>query len=182
MSEDVIFCGVFNGLGLRGHLVAHKIQDASPLKLILSLHFHKSRRNRSSKVGFKGNIELDNIESEKDISTEDELNSTWRETFLKAFKAMDKELKSHPNLKCFCSGSTTITILTVDLKLDLPTERIKWCNGRVFALQEEPDVLRVWLPFDNAPGLARARAFGDFCLKKYGVIYVPEFYHHTFID
>lgn len=100
--------------------------------------------------------------------------------------------------------------LTVDLKPDLPSkcilvlnfwfcpsganliscesfilgeaERIKRCKGRVFALQDEPEVPRVWLPFDDAPGLAMARAFGDFCLKEYGVISVPEFTHLTLTD
>lgn len=52
--------------------------------------------------------------------------------------------------------------------------RIKRCNGRVFALQDEPDVARVWLPNSDSPGLAMARAFGDFCLKKYGLISVPK--------
>ncbi len=32
----------------------------------------------------------------------------------------------------------------------------------------------MWLPYDDSPGLAMARAFGDFCLKDYGVISVPE--------
>lgn len=61
-------------------------------------------------------------------------------------------------------------------------ERIKKCRGRVFALQDEPEVPRVWLPFDDAPGLAMARAFGDFCLKDYGVISVPEFFHWPLTD
>ena len=61
-------------------------------------------------------------------------------------------------------------------------ERIKQCKGRVFALQDEPEVSRVWLPFDNAPGLAMARAFGDFCLKDYGVISIPEFSHRVLTD
>lgn len=61
-------------------------------------------------------------------------------------------------------------------------ERIKRCKGRVFALQDEPEVPRVWLPYDDAPGLAMARAFGDFCLKEYGVISVPEFSHRTLTD
>ena len=39
-------------------------------------------------------------------------------------------------------------------------ERIKRCKGRVFALQDEPEVPRVWLPFDDAPGLAMARDLG----------------------
>nr|POE83177.1 putative protein phosphatase 2c 52 [Quercus suber] len=165
----------------------------------------------------KGNLKRsDGGDSEKDCSTEDKLNSIWREAFLKSYKAMDKELRSHPNLDCFCSGSTAVTIvkqgsslfmgyigdsraimgsrdsndsmmaiqLTVDLKPDLPreAERIKRCKGRVFALQDEPEVPRVWLPFDDAPGLAMARAFGDFCLKEYGVISIPEFSHRLLTD
>lgn len=61
-------------------------------------------------------------------------------------------------------------------------ERIKRCKGRVFSLQDEPEVSRVWLPFDDAPGLAMARAFGDFCLKEYGVISIPEFSHRVLTD
>lgn len=53
-------------------------------------------------------------------------------------------------------------------------ERIKRCKGRVFALNEEPDVYRIWMPEDDCPGLAMARAFGDFCLKDYGLISVPD--------
>ncbi|MCO5551321.1 hypothetical protein L7F22_004822 [Adiantum nelumboides] len=66
--------------------------------------------------------------------------------------------------------------LTLDLKPNLPreAERIRRCKGRVFAMEDEPDVARVWLPYDNAPGLAMARAFGDFCLKEYGLISVPD--------
>ena len=53
-------------------------------------------------------------------------------------------------------------------------ERIKRCRGRVFALHDEPDVARVWLPNNDSPGLAMARAFGDFCLKDFGLIAVPD--------
>jgi serine/threonine protein phosphatase PrpC len=52
--------------------------------------------------------------------------------------------------------------------------RIQKCKGRVFALQDEPEVARVWLPNSDSPGLAMARAFGDFCLKDYGLISVPD--------
>ena len=49
-------------------------------------------------------------------------------------------------------------------------------------MEDEPEVSRVWLPFDDAPGLAMARAFGDFCLKEYGVISIPEFSHRTLTE
>ncbi|RCV36888.1 hypothetical protein SETIT_8G017500v2 [Setaria italica] len=68
--------------------------------------------------------------------------------------------------------------LTTDLKPDLPSElaRILNCKGRVFAMDDEPDVHRMWLPDQDAPGLAMARAFGDFCLKNHGLICTPEVY------
>lgn len=68
--------------------------------------------------------------------------------------------------------------LTVDLKPDIASEaeRIKRCQGRVFAADEEPDVHRIWMPEDDCPGLAMARAFGDFCLKDYGLISIPEIF------
>jgi len=56
--------------------------------------------------------------------------------------------------------------------------RIQQCKGRVFALQDEPEVARVWLPDNDSPGLAMARAFGDFCLKDFGLISVPDVYYH----
>ncbi|XAR65782.1 Phosphoprotein phosphatase [Bertholletia excelsa] len=133
---------------------------------------------------------------------------TLRESFLKAFKVMDKELKTCVYIDCFCSGTTAVALikqgqylvignvgdsravlgtrdnnnslvavqLTVDLKPNLPAEaeRIQKCKGRVFALKDEPEVSRVWLPNYDSPGLAMARALGDFCLKDFGVISVPE--------
>lgn len=216
MAEDVTFCGVFDGHGPHGHLVARKVRDALPLKLASFLQSFDSKHNGSTANCCSVNKKLDVVDPDKDGGMEDKVDYLWREAFLKSYKAMDKELRSHPNLDCFCSGSTAITLvkqgsnlfmgyigdsraimaskdsndsmvavqLTVDLKPDLPkeAERIKRCKGRVFALQDEPEVQRVWLPFDDAPGLAMARAFGDFCLKEYGVISVPEFSHCILTD
>ncbi|KAF5476344.1 hypothetical protein F2P56_008071 [Juglans regia] len=66
--------------------------------------------------------------------------------------------------------------LTVDMKPDISSEaeRIKNCQGRVFAVDGEPDVYRMWMPDEDCPGLAMSRAFGDFCLKNCGLISIPE--------
>ncbi|XP_068639823.1 probable protein phosphatase 2C 1 [Aristolochia californica] len=218
-DEDSIFCGVFDGHGPHGHLVARKVRDALPLKLLLSKRSHNLRANKEVTTCFKKKVDMESREhvaSAKDSISEDPLLHMWRNAFLKSFKAMDKDLRSHPAVDCFCSGSTAVTLvkqgsnlfignigdsravlgsrgsgesmvavqLTVDLKPDLPreAERIKKCRGRVFALQDEPEVQRVWLPFDDAPGLAMARAFGDFCLKDYGVISIPEFSHRVLTE
>ncbi|KAL8511017.1 hypothetical protein ACS0TY_017735 [Phlomoides rotata] len=216
MTEDVTFCGVFDGHGPHGHLVARKVRDTLPLKLSSFMDSSESKKTGSSANCCNGDVKSDVADPAQDTPVEEGVESLWREAFLKSFKAMDKELRSHPNLDCFCSGSTAVTVvkqgqnlfignigdsraimgskdsnesivaiqLTVDLKPDLPkeAERIKRCRGRVFALQDEPEVQRVWLPFDDAPGLAMARAFGDFCLKEYGVISIPEFSHRILSD
>lgn len=69
--------------------------------------------------------------------------------------------------------------LTTDQKPSVPkeAERIKRCNGRVFALKDEPSVLRVWLPDEDCPGLAMARSLGDYRLKRHGVVSEPEVTH-----
>lgn len=44
-----------------------------------------------------------------------------------------------------------------------------------FALEGKRRVVeRVWLPTKDWPGLAMARSFGDFCLKDFGLISVPD--------
>ncbi|KVH95871.1 probable protein phosphatase 2C 52 [Cynara cardunculus var. scolymus] len=215
MAEDVTFCGVFDGHGPHGHLVSRKVRDTLPLKLFSFLDSYESKKNKSTgSICCSLNSRSDGADCE--VGTDDKAVSLWKDAFLKSYKSMDKELRSHPSLDCFCSGSTAVTIvkqgsnlfmgsigdsraimasndsndslvaiqLTVDLKPDLPreAERIKRCKGRVFALQDEPEVSRVWLPFDDAPGLAMARAFGDFCLKEYGVISIPEFSHRVLTE
>jgi len=111
MSEDVTFCGVFDGHGPHGHLVARKVREALPLKLLSFLHSSESGQNGSGKTCFRGSMKPESGESEKDVTAEDKLSSMWREAFMKAYKAMDKELRSHPNLDCFCSGSTAVTVV-----------------------------------------------------------------------
>lgn len=53
-------------------------------------------------------------------------------------------------------------------------ERIRRSNGRVFCLHDEPGTYRVWMPNGKTPGLAVSRAFGDYCVKDFGLISVPD--------
>ncbi|KAE8099099.1 hypothetical protein FH972_017107 [Carpinus fangiana] len=74
--------------------------------------------------------------------------------------------------------------LTADMKPDIlsEAERIRNCRGRVFAMNEEPDVYRIWMPDEDCPGLAMSRAFGDFCLKDHGLISTPEISYRKLTD
>lgn len=218
---DTIFCGVFDGHGPFGHMVARKVRDSLPLKLCNQ--YKAIVEEKESLQKSNGSFNSMNAEETLVVNIDDEWTESvnfaeeeklpeiylpLKQSFLKAFKLMDKELKLLPTIDSFCSGSTAVTLvkqgqdliignlgdsravlgtrnidnnlvalqLTVDLKPNLPREaaRIQQCKGRVFALQDEPEVARVWLPNSNSPGLAMARAFGDFCLKDYGLISVPD--------
>ncbi|KAM7273799.1 hypothetical protein ACFE04_028463 [Oxalis oulophora] len=228
---DTVFCGVFDGHGPYGHMVARKVRDHLPIKL--SSHWETSVINEEvlkeitlNKPGSMNNNEDSSFfsadEESRALIQDDETEKQpaifqlLKESFLKAFRVMDRELKIHSSIDCFCSGTTAVTLikqgqdlvmgnvgdsravlgtrgkddslvavqLTVDLKPNLPAEaeRIRKCKGRVFALHDEPEVSRVWLPNNDSPGLAMARAFGDFCLKDFGLISVPEVSYRRLTD
>ncbi|GMI78627.1 hypothetical protein like AT1G79630 [Hibiscus trionum] len=228
--SDTIFCGVFDGHGPCGHMVAKKVRDSLPAILCTqwkaSLTGDQSSLNKSENA-----LESTMSEGAASLSMDDEccesleveeneqlpeMYLSLKQSMMKASKLMDKELKLHPAIDCFCSGTTAVTLvkqgqdlvignvgdsravlamrdkdnsliaiqLTVDLKPDLPREaaRIQKCKGRVFALQDEPEVARVWLPNNDSPGLAMARAFGDFCLKDFGLISVPDVFYRRLTE
>ncbi|KAL3630918.1 putative protein phosphatase 2C 33 [Castilleja foliolosa] len=232
---DTVFCGVFDGHGPYGHMVAKRVRDSLPLKL--SSHWEVSIKSEgvlrevslntvgtgssfgsagTSFVSAEDEASRASVDVEENGKHQPEIFETLKECFLKAYKFMDRELRMNPNIDCFCSGTTAVTLvkqgqdlvignigdsrailasrdendlltavqLTVDLKPNLPAEaeRIRKCKGRVFSLQDEPDVSRVWLPHNDSPGLAMARAFGDFCLKDFGLISVPEISYRRITD
>ncbi|KAM3241683.1 hypothetical protein ACQJBY_054481 [Aegilops geniculata] len=216
--DDTIFCGVFDGHGPYGHLVAKRVRDLLPVKLGADMGTDKGRETPASNMeGNTNEVGLPVNPERKETTTSvgaeldreyPEIFTTFRTSFLRAFHIMDRDLKLHKNIDCFFSGTTAVAVLkqghnliignlgdsrailgtrnedgqliavqlTVDLKPNIPSEaqRIRQRRGRIFALPEEPEVARVWLPKYNSPGLAMARAFGDFCLKEYGLISMPE--------
>lgn len=118
MSEDVTFCGVFDGHGPFGHLVARKVRDTLPVKLQSFFHTLQSKQN----VRFRRSSSKSAVQeavNKEGTDEEDKLKGLWGEAFLKSYKAMDKELRSHPNVDCFCSGSTAVTILKQVKELSL---------------------------------------------------------------
>ncbi|WOL14405.1 putative protein phosphatase 2C 33 isoform X1 [Canna indica] len=215
---DTVFCGVFDGHGPNGHMVARKVRDILPMKLRASWEITMGHDGcKENNINAFGGINSEDIPSTEEprastgfeeSNKHSDFLKTMKEPFLKAFRIVDKELRLHPEIDCFYSGTTAVTLikqgqdliignvgdsravlgtrdqnnslvavqLTVDLKPNLPreAERIRRCRGRVFALRDEPEVARVWLPNANSPGLAMARALGDFCLKDFGLISVPE--------
>ncbi|KHG17638.1 hypothetical protein F383_21554 [Gossypium arboreum] len=145
-EKNVFFCGVFDGHGPSGHKVARYVCDALPLKLST---MHQPRPSAKK-------------EGDKDSS-----HKHWEASLIRTFQELDEDLSMEDSLDIQ---------LTVDLKPSLPSEleRIQKNGGRVFAMEEEPNVPRVWMPDQDCPGLAMSRAFGDFCLKDHGLISTPQ--------
>nr|GMC87139.1 probable protein phosphatase 2C 65 [Ipomoea batatas] len=203
-QKDWYFCGVFDGHGPSGHKVARYVRDVLPSKVSLSLKGNNSWdssadnnlqggdvQNHPLFIKTKSNIikafkDMDN-ELEGDSSVETYSSGTTSITVTKLGEHLIiGNLGDSRAVLCTTDdeGALVPEQLSVDLKPNLPSERerITSCQGRVMAMKEEPSVFRVWMPNEDCPGLAMARAFGDFCLKDYGLISTPEVYYRKLSD
>ncbi|KAG6731718.1 hypothetical protein I3842_01G143300 [Carya illinoinensis] len=194
-QEDMIFCGIFDGHGPWGHLVAKRVRKSVPTSLLCN---------------WQESIASTLLDLDPEIEVDRNLHrfNIWKQSYLKTYAAVDHELKHHPRIDSFHSGTTALTMvkqgenivianvgdsravlatsddaghlvplqLSIDLKPNLPqeAERIAESKGRVFCLQDEPGVYRIWKPNGQTTGLALSRALGDYCLKDHGLISVPD--------
>ncbi|XP_065863723.1 probable protein phosphatase 2C 41 [Euphorbia lathyris] len=193
-QEDMIFCGIFDGHGAWGHVVAKRVRESVASSLLCN--WQETLAMKSPQIELDDHFDI------------------WKHSYLKTYAAVDLDLKLNPQLGSFSSGTTALTMikqgdhlvianvgdsravlatasdddgrlipiqLTVDFKPNLPqeAERITQSKGRVFCLNDEPGVYRVWMPNGKRPGLALSRAFGDYCVKDFGLISIPDVTHRT---
>ncbi|KAL3826173.1 hypothetical protein ACJIZ3_022202 [Penstemon smallii] len=203
-DKDMFYCGVFDGHGPSGHKVSHYVRDLLPAKIstlykqsstdgkdcaldIDYVNNEDGNENPELKnpffLSWKARLtkcfhEMDE-ELEGDGSIESYCSGTTSVSVLKKGEHLIiTNLGDSRAVLCTRDESNQLIPeqLTVDLKPNLPSEeqRITSCQGRVLAMEEEPNVYRIWMPDQDCPGLAMARAFGDFCLKDFGLISTPE--------
>ncbi|GMJ03272.1 hypothetical protein like AT5G01700 [Hibiscus trionum] len=195
-EKNVLFCGVFDGHGPSGHKVARHVCDTLPLKLS-TVHRPQPRprhgaKTESDKDNRPKQWEADFLKSfqelDKDLSKENSLDSYCSGSTAVTLVKQDHHLiitnlgDSRAILGTRDNKNQLIPVqLTVDLKPSIQSEaeRIEKNGGRVFAMEEEPNVLRVWMQDQDCPGLAMSRAIGDFCLKDHGLISTPQVFHRT---
>ncbi|KAI3924208.1 hypothetical protein MKW98_032409 [Papaver atlanticum] len=183
-----IFCGVFDGHGRYGHIVSKRVRDCLPLNNF-SQYWGVVEDDRISQL--KGSFLKAFEVMDRELRT---IHPELIDCFDSGTAAVAM-IKQGQHLVIGNIGDSRAVLgtrdqndsliavqLTKDLKPNLPGEakRIRGRRGRVFALKGE--VARVWLPNKDAPGLAMSRAFGDFCLNKYGVISVPDVYYRPLTD
>lgn len=197
---EATFCGVFDGHGPMGHHVAKKVRDCLPNLLLdnqcaslpMTNNIQAFAGAGAVTVGSDGYVSVKKAfadcysKMDDTLKSNPDLNCVFSGTTAVTLLVQNKSLMianvgdSRAILVSRGEGaSLRVEQLTVDFKPDLPgeLERIKDCKGRVFALEDEPEVARIWLPNENKPGLAMARALGDFCLKEYGLSAIPHVSH-----
>lgn len=107
-------------------MVAKKVRDSLPLRLSAhwevnlttdDVHREISLNNTGSMNSdeatsflsadeeFRASIDVDGTEKQPEIF------HTLKESFLKAFRVMDWELRMHQTIDSFCSGTTAVTIV-----------------------------------------------------------------------
>ncbi|GMI85021.1 E Growth-Regulating 2 [Hibiscus trionum] len=194
-QADMLFCGIFDGHGPWGHFVAKKVRESMPSSLLCNWQETLAQASLDPDT---------DLESDKKQQRFHIWKHSYLETCaavdheLKQHRKIDSFYSGTTALTIVRQGDLIYVAnigdsravlattsddgnlvpvqLTVDFKPNLPheAERIIQCRGRVFCLHDEPGVHRVWLPDEESPGLAMSRAFGDYCIKDYGLISVPE--------
>ena len=99
------------------------MRDSLPLKVYA--HWKGSQSEQTGPQTDSISSVNSNLEDKDDCSepidaVDDKLPGVYhvlRQSFLKSFKLMDKELKGHPTIDCFCSGSTAITLVKQVIQL-----------------------------------------------------------------
>ncbi|URD77795.1 phosphatase 2C [Musa troglodytarum] len=188
-QEDMMFCGIFDGHGSWGHYVSKQVRKSLPSSLLCNW---QEALALASLVADKKPCQFDvwkqsyikscaavDKELQHDRGLDSFRSGTTALTIVKQGELMViANIGDSRAVLAMTSddGNLVPVQLTVDFKPNLPqeAERITQCKGRVFCLQDEPGVHRVWLPNEEAPGLAMSRAFGDYCIKDFGLISVPE--------
>ncbi|GAB4855616.1 Probable protein phosphatase 2C 73 [Ancistrocladus abbreviatus] len=194
-QPDMIFCGVFDGHGPWGHFVAKRARESMPssllcnwqetlvqsaLDLVFDLDSDKKLHwfNIWKHSYFKTCAAID-----EELERHRKIDSFYSGTTALSIVRQGEQIilanvgDSRAVLATASDDGSLVAVqLTVDFKPSLPqeAERIIQCNGRVFCLHDEPGVHRLWLSDEEFPGLAMSRAFGDHCVKDFGLISVPE--------
>lgn len=93
-----MFCGVFDGHGPWGHIVAKRVRDQMPSSLLCYW------QETVFATSLEQNIEwgLCNSTHQFDL---------WKQSYLKTCSAIDQDLEMHRGIESFYSGATALSIV-----------------------------------------------------------------------
>ncbi|CAN7049301.1 hypothetical protein Bca4012_073997 [Brassica carinata] len=188
-QEDITFCGMFDGHGPWGHKITKRVKKLFPASLLCQ--WQQTLASLSSSPECFSPFDLWKQACMKTFSIID--------LDLKIHPSIDSYCSGCTALTAILQGDHLVVAnagdsraviattsddgvglvpvqLSVDFKPNIPeeAERIKQSDGRLFCLDDEPGVYRVGMPNGRSLGLAVSRAFGDYCLKDFGLVSEPE--------
>ncbi|KAK4490987.1 hypothetical protein RD792_001708 [Penstemon davidsonii] len=182
--EDGVLCGVFDGHGENGNIVSKMVRNRLP-SLLLDQRNALAKISASPSKNFLkwkdacfSSFKIMNYEIKLLENLDCSCSGTTAVVVTK--QGNDLVIANLGDSRAVLGTRTENGIMAIQLTTDLKpgvaseAERIRKCKGRVLALEKEPHILRVWLPLRDSPGLAMSRAFGDFVLKKHGIIAIPD--------
>ncbi|GLT68682.1 hypothetical protein SLA2020_408910 [Shorea laevis] len=192
-QADMLFCGIFDGHGQWGHYVAKKVRESMPSFLLCywqeaqaslgpDIDLGSDKKNQGFNI-WKHSYMMTCAAVDQELQHCRKIDSFFSGTTASTIVRQGELIyvanvgDSRAVLATTSDDGSLVPVqLTIDFKPNLPQEieRITQCQGRVYCLDDEPGVHRVWLPNEESPGLAMSRAFGDYCIKDYGLISVPE--------
>uniref|UniRef100_A0A7N0VBB9 PPM-type phosphatase domain-containing protein n=1 Tax=Kalanchoe fedtschenkoi TaxID=63787 RepID=A0A7N0VBB9_KALFE len=191
--EDGVLGGVFDGHGVNGHEVSQIVKARLPGLLLSQMKLLADAHNSKKTLAMYNVVEkwkeatvsaFKAMDKEIKFTPNSDFKASGTTAVLVIKQGEDLVIANLGDSRAVLGTVTNHGIVALPLTIDHKpsvadeAERIKQCNGRVLALAKEPHILRLWLPFEDVPGLAMTRALGDFQLKSHGVIPVPEILHH----
>lgn len=89
-QADVVLCGMFDGHGPWGHMISKQVRKSLPSQLLTNIQKNLSMQTDQTHL-FPFNL--------------------WKQSCLKTYAAIDEELKQHPRIDSFYSGTTALTVV-----------------------------------------------------------------------
>lgn len=117
--EDTVFCGVFDGHGPYGHVIAKRVRDLLPLKLGSHLESYLSCEevlkeislNTADRMTSDSLVQISANGESRVYNKDQDMVQMLLTSIVKAYRFMDKELKMQVDVDCFCSGTTAVTMV-----------------------------------------------------------------------
>lgn len=106
-------------------MVAKRVRDSLPLKLSAHWEVNTESQDVLREINLNSVDSLNSLDVSVITADEEPRASTYveevqkhrdgfpsiKESFLNAFRVMDRELRSVTNIDCFCSGTTAVTLV-----------------------------------------------------------------------
>ncbi|PPE01943.1 hypothetical protein GOBAR_DD01019 [Gossypium barbadense] len=196
-QADMLFCGIFDGHGPWGHFVAKKVRESMPSSLLCNWQETLAQASLDPEIDLESDKKHQRFHIWKHsylrtcAAVDHELEQHRKiDSFYSGTTALtivrQGDLIYVANIgdsravlaTTSDDGNLVPVQLTVDFKPNLPCEfsphSLKLLEREAIKNPYVFGVHRVWLPDEESPGLAMSRAFGDYCIKDYGLISVPE--------